>query len=115
MKHIALRSKSVRSGDRPFTCPGLGDRIHSILTARQYGISHNTPVTVHITDDKWSVANGKKSDKKKKSWKEIIDLFPENTVHIKPWPVENLYENEWLGFLKDQGIDAEIYYYKDTA
>ena len=115
MKHIALRSKSVRSGDRPYTCPGLGDRIHSILMARQYGISHNTPVTVHITDDKWSVANGKKSDKKKKSWKEIIDLFPENTVYIKPWPVENLYENEWLGFLKEQGIEAEIYYYKDTA
>lgn len=115
MKHIALRSKSVRSGDRPFTCPGLGDRIHALLTARQYGIKHNTPVTVHITDDKWSVAGGVKSDKKKISWAEIINLFPENTVDVKPWPVENLYENEWISYLNKKGIDAEIYYYKDTA
>ena len=65
MKHIALRSKSVRSGDRPYTTPGLGDRSHSLLLAYQYGKAHNSPVTVHLTDDKWSVAGGVKSSKKK--------------------------------------------------
>ena len=65
MKHIALRSKSIRSGDRPYTTPGLGDRIQSVLCAYQYGKAHNTPVTLHLTDDKWSIAGGKKSDKKK--------------------------------------------------
>ena len=65
MKHIALRSKSIRSGDRPYTTPGLGDRIQSALCAYQYGKAHNTPVTLHLTDDKWSVAGGKVSDKKK--------------------------------------------------
>ncbi len=114
MKHIALRSKSIRSGDRPYTTPGLGDRIQSVLCAYQYGKFHNTPVTLHLTDDKWSVAGGKISDKKKKSWKEILDLFPKNTVYVQPWPVENLPEDEWLKYLKQKRIDAEIYYFKDT-
>ena len=63
MKHIALRSKSIRSGDRPYTTPGVGDRLQSVLCAYQYGKAYNTPVTIHITDDKWSVAGGVKSDK----------------------------------------------------
>ncbi len=114
MKHIALRSKSIRSGDRPYTTPGLGDRIQSVLCAYQYGKAHNTPVTLHLTDDKWSVAGGKKSDKKKISWAEILTLFPENSVQIQNWPVENLSEEHWLEYLKDHDIDAEIYYFKDT-
>jgi len=114
LKHIALRSKSIRSGDRPYTTPGVGDRIQSALCAYQYGKAHKTPVTLHLTDDKWSVAGGKKSDKKKESWKEILNLFPKDTVFVKNWPVENLPENKWLEYLKDNGIDAEIYYFEDT-
>ncbi len=114
MKHIALRSKSIRTGDRPYTTPGLGDRIQSVLLAYQYGKAHNTPVTLHLTDDKWSIAGGVPSEKKKKSWKEIIELFPDNTVQVQPWPVENLPEDEWLLYLKQKRIHAEIYYYKDT-
>ena len=114
MKHIALRSKSIRSGDRPYTTPGLGDRIQSVLCAYQYGKAHNTPVTLHLTDDKWSIAGGKKSDKKKSSWAEILTLFPKGTVFLQNWPVDNLPEKTWLQYLKDNGIDAEIYYFKDT-
>ena len=77
MKHFALRSKSIRKGDRPYTTPGLGDRIHSAYVAYQYGLKHNTAVTIHLTDDKWSVANGVKSDKKKKSW---ADVFSQHTI-----------------------------------
>ena len=59
MKHLALRSRSIRPrqgfpNGRPYTTPGLGDRIQSILCAYQYGKAHKTPVTLHITDDKWS-------------------------------------------------------------
>ena len=67
-----------------------------------------------MTDDKWSIAGGVPSEKKKKSWKEIIELFPDNTVQVQPWPVENLPEDEWLLYLKQKRINAEIYYYKDT-
>lgn len=118
MKHIALRSKSIRSGDRPFTTPGLGDRVHSATCAYLYSKKHNTPVTVHITDDKWSVAGGVLSNIKKESWKEIERLFPDDLITIKPWPVgtwpaDNLSEKDWLSYLKKNDIDAEIFYYKD--
>ena len=74
MKHLALRSRSIRPRadaplGRPYTTPGLGDRIQSILCAYQYGKANKTPVTLHITDDKWSVARGVRSDVKKHSWK----------------------------------------------
>ena len=114
MKHIALRSKSIRSGDRPYTTPGVGDRLQSVLCAYQYGKAYNTPVTIHITDDKWSVAGGVKSDKKKKSWSEILTLFPKDSVQIKNWPIENVPENDWISYLKENNIDAEIYYFQDT-
>ena len=120
LKHLALRSRSIRPrqgfpNGRPYTTPGLGDRIQSILCAYQYGKAHNTPVTLHITDDKWSVAGGVKSDVKKHSWREIISLFPKDSVFIMPHPVENLPEDEWIRYLKKQGYDATSWWYKDTT
>ena len=53
MIHFAIRSKSMRSGDRPFTTPGLGDRVHSALLAYLYGKKNNDKVTIHITRDKF--------------------------------------------------------------
>jgi len=107
MKHIALRSMSVRNNANPYTTPGLGDRAHSILMAYQYGKAHNTPVTIHLTSDKF----GKQH--KKVSWKELSEMT-DGFVQYQDWPVCKLSEKEWLKYLKDQGIDAEIYYYKDT-
>ena len=63
-KNIALRSKSMRSGDRPYTTPGLGDRAHSVLMAYQYSRAHKVPVTLHLTSDKYGKPH------KKVSWKE---------------------------------------------
>lgn len=119
MKHLALRSRSIRPrqgfpNGRPYTTPGLGDRIQSILCAYQYGKAHNTPVTLHITEDKWSVAGGVKSDVKKHSWREIIDLFPKYAVTIHPHPVENLPEDEWIKYLKSKGYEATSWWYEDT-
>lgn len=114
MKHIALRSKSIRSGDRPYTTPGLGDRSHSVLLAYQYGRAHNSPVTLHLTDDKWSIAGGVPSDKKKNSWVELLGLLPSGTVYVEPHPVENLSEVDWIRYLKSKGIDAYIYHCADT-
>ena len=98
MKHIALRSKSVRSGDRPYTTPGLGDRCHSLLMAYQYAKAHNTAVTIHITDDKWSVAGGVPSAKKKKSWIELMSLFPAEIIYLEPLKLQqvSLYQDALL-------------------
>ena len=108
MKHIALRSKSMRAGDRPYTCPGLGDRLHEAFKSFQYGAAHKTKVTMHLTSDKYGKPH------KKKSWAEIMDLFPENSIDFKVWDVCNLPENEWLKYLEDQGIKADLCWYKDT-
>jgi len=108
MKHIALRSKSVRAGDRPYTTPGLGDRAHSVLLAYQYSKAHNTPVTLHLTSDKYGKPH------KKVSWKELLQMVPNGTVDIKVWDICNIPENKWLSYLAEKGYNAEIYYYKDT-
>ena len=108
MKHLALRSKSMRNGDRPFTTPGLGDRVHSVLLGHLYSLLHDDKVTIHLTADK----NDK--PRKQQSWPEIISLFPD-TVAYKDHDVEDLPEDEWLAYLKENGYDAETYYYKDTV
>ena len=109
MKHLAMRSKSMRRGDRPFTTPGLGDRVHSAMLGYLYALEHDEPVTIHLTRDK--------NDKphKRQSWGEIMTLFPKGMVTYKVHAdVENLPESEWLAYLKDAGYDAATYYYKDT-
>jgi len=107
MKHIALRSMSVRNNSNPYTTPGLGDRAHSVLMAYQYGKAHNTPVTLHLTSDKFGKPH------KKVSWKELSEMT-DGFVQYQDWPVCKLSEKEWLKYLKDKGVDAEIYHYKDT-
>lgn len=110
MKHFAIRSRSVRR-EAPFTCPGLGDRIHSALLAWQW--SKGEPVTIHITDDKWSLAGGVLSDKKKKSWAEICKLFP-GDVKVMAHNTQNLLEEDWLHYLEIKGYAAQTYYYEDS-
>ena len=111
MKHIALRSRSLRNKNQPYTCPGLGDRAHSVLFAYQYSQAHNTPVTLHLTGNKY----GKQH--KKVSWGELLDLVTD--VHIKVWPVnvDNkniLSDDDWMHYLIDNNINAEFYHYEDT-
>lgn len=113
MKHIALRSKSLLK-DRPYTTPGLGDRLHSAHMAYVYSKIHNVPVTLHLTDDKWNKSKGSVNDMKIKSWNEILNLFPGTPVHVRAHPVENLSEGSWIQYLSNQGIDAQTYYYSDT-
>jgi hypothetical protein len=97
MKHIAIRSTSVRKRNRPYTTPGLGDRVHTVLIGLLYSLSHNVPVTLHLTSDKW--------DKQKpESFKEILSLIPPGLVHIQPHAVSNLPEDKWLSYLSCKGF-----------
>jgi len=113
MKHIAVRSKSLNK-DAPYTTPGLGDRLHAAHMAYVYSKKHNTPVTLHLTDDKWSISKGYANDMKIKSWNEILNLFEGFPVHVRSHQVENLSEANWIKYLLDNGIDAQTYYYSDT-
>jgi len=106
MKHIAIRSLSFMK-NMAYTAPGLGDRIHAMLTVYNYSVVHNTPVTLHLTTDKYHRPD------KNASWHELLELFPENHVYLEGHKVKELSEKSWLKYLSDKGIDAETYYYKD--
>lgn len=106
MKHIAIRSRSLRQ-DAPYTVPGLGDRLHTVMIGYNYSILHNTPVTLHLTTDKYHRPD------KNASWHEILDLFPPGHVYVEGHEIKELPEHAWLSYLADKGISAETYYYKD--
>jgi hypothetical protein len=107
MNHFAIISMSIRKPDFPYTCPGLGDRVHSLLIAYQYGKKHGFPVTVHITLDK--------HDKKKpQSWKEILSLFPPGSLKVMAHPIKAIPDKEWRAYLRHRGWDCPSYCYGDS-
>lgn len=108
MKHFAIASMSIRRSNFPYTCPGLGDRVHSVLLGYQYGLKHGQPCTIHITSDK----NGK--PRKKRSWTEIVSLFPEGSVQVVAHDVKGLPDVEWRAYLAEKGFETEAYCYADT-
>jgi hypothetical protein len=109
VKHLAIPARSVHS-QRPYTTPGLGDRIHSAIIGWAYGQAHQTPVTLHLTADKWT---GGQFENKPESWDEIVSLFPQGAVAVKAHPVSPESETAWIVYLKSQGYDAQGYVYGD--
>lgn len=106
MRHIALRSMSVRHPTRTFTTPGLGDRIHQCICGWVCG----PPVTLHLTADKWS---GGQFRNKPESWAEIVALFPKRSLTLQVHPVSGLREPDWWAYLRKHGIEAEPFWYGD--
>ena len=92
--------------EHQYTAPGLGDRIHSITIGWAYGQAHNTPVTIHLDRKKMT-------RDKPESWGEVISLFPKGAVQIEAHDCEPNNENDWLKYLMDRGIDADIHTYLD--
>ena len=89
-KNIALRSKSMRNGDRPYTTPGLGDRAHSVLMAYQYSRAHKVPVTLHLTSDKYGkplkICLLTSSDHKAHWWKGCTEIVMVVLDHSPDFP-----------------------------
>jgi hypothetical protein len=103
VRHLAIRARCINS-TRPYTTPGLGDRIHSVILGWVYG----PPVTLHLTADQW---RGGQFSNKPESWREIVDLFPAGSVQVCHHAVSPATEREWLGFLS--GYEVEPYSYLD--
>lgn len=110
MKHLALRARSVRDPTKPFTTTGLGDRIHAATVAWAYSNAHATPVTIHLTKSKFI---GGQFNNKRQSWAEIFDLFPAGNISYQYHEYEPVSERDWILYLKNVGIDAELSWYKD--
>lgn len=106
MKHLVIPSMSVRKDNQPYTTPGLGDMTHTVLIGYLYGLKNNTPVTLHLTSDKWN-------RDKPKTYQQLLELLPSNSVHIKVHPVKNISNPEFVNFVRATGVDAETYCYMD--
>jgi len=109
VKNIAVYSLSRRK-PRPFTIPGLGDRLHTAMIAYRYSMTHDVPVRLHVTQKQFY-----NRPDKEKSWKEILSILPKGTVEIMPHPTGGTVftDEEWLTYLRDKGFeDVELYWYK---
>jgi hypothetical protein len=93
------------SGDRPYTTPGLGDRIHSLTCAWAYGQAHGTSVTLHLTREQMT---GGQFNNKAQSWAEIVALFPAGAVAIEPHDFSPASQKEWKAH-----VGAESWWYGD--
>jgi hypothetical protein len=102
--NIALPCRSVL-GDRPYTTPGLGDRIHSLTCAWAYGQAHGEPVTLHVTREQMI---GGQFNNKPQSWAEIVALFPEGSVAIQPHDFSPASQKEWTAH-----VGADSFWYGD--
>ena len=102
-----MRAFSTVKKNFHYGAPGLGDRIHSVLLAYNYGVLENSPVTLHLTKYQWN-------RHKPQSWPEIIDLFPKGTVeimtHLDFEPTSNA---DFVKYVRDKGYDAHAQIYGD--
>lgn len=105
MRHLAVQARSVNSR-RPYTCTGLGDRIHTLTLGWAYGQAIGEPVTLHLTADKMV---GGQFGNKPESWAEIVGLFPERSVRVCPHLIMPRTESEWLRYLGN-GVESYSYY-----
>lgn len=108
MRHIAIPARSVNDPARAYTTTGLGDRIHSATIGWVYGRAHDTPTTLHLTQDK--MMGGRFQDKPQ-SWAQIMGLFPPGTVRAMAHSVAPNTEAEWLAHLSR--YDPLVYRYGD--
>lgn len=111
MINLALRARSVRYPDKPYTATGLGDRIHGLTTGWVLAKANNLPVNIHLTKSK---NIGGQFGNKPESWKEILGLFPKGYINLYSHAYEPTGELDWIGYLKDIGYsNPEIYWYGD--
>ena len=108
MKHLVMRAYSTIKKNFHYGAPGLGDRVHSVLTAYNYSIKENIPVTLHLTKYHWN-------RHKPESWPEIISLFPDGHVAIMPHlEYEPTSNQAFVEYVKNKGYkNAEGKIYAD--
>ena len=88
--------------------PGLGDRVHSVFLAHNYGKINGDEVNLHLTKYQYN-------KHKPESWAEILELFPKGCVNIIPHlehePTSN---QDFANYVRSQGYyNAKEQIYKD--
>lgn len=103
---LAVRVSGVREANTPYTATGLGDRIHLMTIAWAYANATNSFVRMHISSNAMTA-------KKRKSFEEVINLFPKERIALEVHAFEGTNEDEWLKYLLEKGIQAIPFYYGD--
>lgn len=107
MEHLVIPSMSIRKEGQCYTTPGLGDMVHTVLIGYLYGQTHNTPVTLHLTSDKWN-------RDKPETYQSLLELLPDNSVNIKVHNVCGIPTIDFVKHVQSQGFDtAQTYSYQD--
>lgn len=104
--HIAVRVSSSNNHQAPYTVAGLGDRIHLITVAWAYANAHSCSVVLHISSNGMSI-------EKKRSFLEILELFPKGKISLKFHDYIGIDEQHWHGYLEKKGMTATTFYYGD--
>jgi hypothetical protein len=106
MKHLSAPAMSTSSVDTLFTAPGLGDRIHLVTLGYLYSIHIQDIVSLHLTGAQSHCRN-------RKSFKEVLELFPNSRVNIVFHDFVPQDESDWSNFLSNLNIDAQSFHYRD--
>lgn len=105
MKHVAMRMMSTRIKDLPYGCPGFGDIVHSCLLTYGYGLKHQQPATLHIAPHQYN-------KKKSITWKQVINLFPKDSLFLQVHNFGTLNDEQFLKSLQQIYPDALLHYYE---
>ena len=108
MINLVMRAFSTVKKNFIYGAPGLGDRVHSILLAYNYGTINGQQVNLHLSKHHWN-------RNKPESWAEILDLFPKDKVniitHLDYEPKSN---PDFVNYVRLQGYhNAKAQIYKD--
>jgi len=104
--NLAAPAASIHEKNFPYTATGLGDRIHLLTVAWAYATKHQCLVIMNISGNGMNAL-------KKKSFQEILGLFPKGTIRIKHHNYLGTNNKLWIKYLKEKGINAKTFYYGD--
>lgn len=99
---------STRSLGLKYTAQGLGDRIHLVSLCYEISKTQSEIVTLHL-------ARNHLGGKKRDSFLEILNLFPNSLVELRFHEGEFQTTSEWKNYLAREGIYALSFGYRDHA
>ena len=106
MIHIMSPVKSTRSPNTIYTAQGLGDRVHLITIAWCLSNQYKQSVTLHLH-------KLQSIERKKKSFLEILELFPQGNIQLKFHDLEPTSDFEFEDFIRDSGVNVCRIFYGD--
>ena len=97
---------STRSLGLKYTAQGLGDRVHLVSLCYEISKTQSEIVTLHLA---MNHLGGKKRD----SFLEILNLFPNSLVKLRFHESDFQTTTEWKNYLTQEGILALSFEYRD--